>query len=191
MATGPRYRVKLRRRREGKTNYYARREMLKSGMIRAVVRRSTKHMRVQFIRAEPNGDITLADASSYKLEEFGWKLNGANIPAAYLTGYLAGKKALAAGVEEAILDLGLQSNSVGSRIYAALKGIVDAGVEVPTSESIFPEEEIIKGEHIRNAAESYGDDVKKVFATYNKAKVKAEKLPDLVDKVVSTIDGKF
>jgi len=167
MATGPRYRVKLRRRREGKTNYYKRRELLKSGMTRLVIRRSTKHMRVQFIVAQPNGDKTLAD-------------------------YLGGKKALAAGVEEAILDLGLQSNTQGSRIYAALQGVIDAGVEIPVGEDIFPTEETIKGEHIIAAAESYDKaDFKKVFATYSKNKVSADKIPSMVDKVVKSIDGKF
>jgi large subunit ribosomal protein L18 len=149
-------------------------------------------MRVQFVNAKPNGDVTVADASSYGLGEYGWDLNGQNIPASYLTGYLAGKKALANGIDEAILDLGLQSNTNGSRIYAALKGVIDAGVEVPSSEDILPEEETVKGEHIKNAAESYEDDeFKQVFATYAEKKVNAADLPDLVDKVVSTIDGKF
>jgi len=192
MASGPRYRVKLRRRREGKTNYYKRRELLKSGKLRLVIRRSTKHMRVQVIKAMPDGDITLADASSYNLKNYGWKLNGTNLPAAYLTGYLAGKKAVAEGIEEAILDLGLQSNSQGSRIYAALKGVIDAGIEVPAGEEIFPEESVIKGEHIQHAANSYDDDeFKETFATYQEESVSADAIPDLVDKVISSIDGKF
>ena len=192
MATGPRYRVKLRRRREGKTNYYKRRDMLKSGAIRVVIRRSSKNMRVQFVKALPNGDVTQADAISNSLGEFGWAITGGNVPAAYLTGYLAGKKALAAGIDYAILDLGLQSNTRGSRIYAALKGVIDAGVEVPASEEIFPEESALKGEHIAHIADSYDkNELKKVFASYNKNKVKTDELPKVVDKVVSTIDKKF
>ncbi|MDH5403652.1 MAG: 50S ribosomal protein L18, partial [Candidatus Heimdallarchaeota archaeon] len=123
MAKGPRYRVPLKRRAEGKTSYYQRRELLKSGMIRLVIRRSTKNMRVQFIDALPNGDIVKTSSDSMQLKNFGWNLTGGNIPAAYLTGYLAGKKAKGAGIENAILDLGLQTNSYGGRIYAALKGV--------------------------------------------------------------------
>jgi len=169
MADGPRYRVKLRRRREGKTNYYARREMLKSTKTRLVIRRSTKHMRVQFVNALPDGDITLVDTSSYGLKNFGWKLNGNNIPSAYLTGYLAGKRAKDMGINDAILDIGLQSNTRGSRIYSGLKGVLDAGVSIPTGDDIFPEEDIIKGDHIKNAAESYSkSELKKLFSTYTK-----------------------
>ena len=167
MATGPRYRVKLRRRREGKTDYYLRRELLKSGRHRLVIRRSTKHMRVQFVKAMPDGDQTLIDATSYKLSDFGWKNKGGNLPASYLTGYLAGKMALAEGIEDGILDLGLQSNTKRSRIYAALKGVIDAGVSIPASDSIFPEEEAINGEFAEGVD---GGQVK---------------------KVVSSIDGKF
>ena len=192
MADGPRYRVKLRRRREGKTNYYARREMLKSSKTRLVIRRSTKHMRVQFVNALPDGDITLVDASSYGLKNFGWKLNGNNIPSAYLTGYLAGKRAKDMGINDAILDIGLQSNTRGSRIYSGLKGVLDAGVSIPTGNDIFPEEDIIKGDHIKNAAESYSkSELKKLFSTYAKNKIDATKIAGVVDKAIKSIDLNF
>jgi large subunit ribosomal protein L18 len=152
-------------------------------------------MRVQFIEAKPNGDFTLSDSSSYNLSNYGWKLSGANIPAAYLTGYLAGKKAIKAGIEDAILDLGLQSNTRGSRIYATLKGIIDAGVDVPASEDIFPEEDVLKGSHIEIAGNSIKeedeDKFKKTFSKYTTNKVKIDGIPKLVDKVKKEIDGKF
>ncbi len=44
--------------------------MLKSSKTRLVIRRSTKHMRVQFVNALPDGDITLVDTSSYGLKKF-------------------------------------------------------------------------------------------------------------------------
>ena len=192
MADGPRYRVKLRRRREGKTNYYARREMLKSSKTRLVIRRSTKHMRVQFVNALPDGDITLVDTSSYGLKNFGWKLNGNNIPSAYLTGYLAGKRAKDMGINDAILDIGLQSNTRGSRIYSGLKGVLDAGVSIPTGDDIFPEEDIIRGDHIKNAAESYSkSELKKLFSTYAKNKIDATKIAGVVDKAIKSIDLNF
>ena len=192
MADGPRYRVKLRRRREGKTNYYARREMLKSSKTRLVIRKSTKHMRVQFVNALPDGDITLVDTSSYGLKNFGWKLNGNNIPSAYLTGYLAGKRAKDMGINDAILDIGLQSNTRGSRIYSGLKGVLDAGVSIPTGDDIFPEEDIIKGDHIKNAAESYSkSELKKLFSTYAKNKIDATKIAGVVDKAIKSIDLNF
>lgn len=192
MAHGPIYRVALRRRRQGKTNYYRRRELLKSEDMRVIVRRSTKNMRVQLIEAKPDGDITRVYASSLQLKKFGWTVSGGNIPAAYLTGYLAGKMALKAGIESAILDLGLQRNSIGSRIYAALKGVIDAGVEVPANDKIFPPEDVLKGSHIKtisaNVKETDKDDFKQRFAKYQKSKVDPEKLEKLVNSTMEAID---
>ncbi|MHA2090460.1 MAG: 50S ribosomal protein L18 [Candidatus Kariarchaeaceae archaeon] len=193
MARGPIYRVKLRRRRSGKTDYYQRRELLKSGGIRLVIRRSTKHMRVHFVEAQPNGDITLTAGSSTELPQFNWNLSGGNIPAAYLTGYLTGKRAIKQGIEEAILDIGLQRNTHGSRIYAALKGVIDAGILVPTNDKIFPTEDVIKGSHIKTISEYLKKEdskvFKKKFARYDKAKVKPNDIGKLVDKTKTAIDG--
>jgi large subunit ribosomal protein L18 len=41
------------------------------------------------------------------------------------------------------LDIGLHVPSKGTRVFAALKGVVDAGVEVPYSEDIVPDDERI------------------------------------------------
>jgi large subunit ribosomal protein L18 len=65
-----------------------------------------------------------------------------------LTGLLAGKRARDKKVKEVVLDLGLQTSTKGSRIYAALKGVLDAGIKVPHSEKILPDEDRIKGVHI-------------------------------------------
>jgi large subunit ribosomal protein L18 len=101
------------------------------------------------IRAEIAGDKVLVSADSGELaRRFGWLGNRSNLPAAYLTGLLCGYKALASGVKEAVLDIGLQSPTKGSRVFAALKGVIDAGVLVPHDEEILPSEERIQGLHI-------------------------------------------
>ena len=69
-----------------------------------------------------------------------------NIPAAYLTGYLAGKKALGKGAKNAILYSGTRKYT--QRMAAALKGVVDSGLEIPADPETFPPEERIKGEHL-------------------------------------------
>jgi large subunit ribosomal protein L18 len=79
---------------------------------------------------------------------YGWLNNCGNIPSAYLTGLLCGLKAMANGVEEAFLDIGLHVPSKGTRVFAALKGVIDAGVEVPYSEDILPDDDRISGKHI-------------------------------------------
>ncbi|MCD6461185.1 MAG: 50S ribosomal protein L18 [Thermoplasmata archaeon] len=148
MATGPRYRVPFRRRREGKTDYRRRRALLKSRMPRAVVRKSSRHIRVQFVEFRPTGDRILSTTTSLHLRKMGWNRIGANVPGAYLTGYLAGKRALAAGIKEAVLDIGLAHPHPGGKLFSALKGMVDAGVEIPHSEDVLPDEERITGKHI-------------------------------------------
>ncbi len=151
------YEVAFRRRRQKKTDYSQRRELLKSGKPRAVVRTSNQHTRVHTSRFNRDGDENTSQTVSKELEEYGWEGNTGNLPAAYLTGYLAGKRS---GTEEAILDKGLRKIKPGSRIFAAVKGLRDAGVEVPVGEEMLPEESRIRGEHIE---EMHGSDTTENF----------------------------
>lgn len=148
MAHGPRYRVARRRRREGKTDYRRRIGLLKSRQPRAVIRRSLRNFRIQFVEFDPKGDRIIAAAEGVELGKYGWKGSFSNTPAAYLTGYLAGKRAVKAGVERAVLDIGLQTPAKGSRIFASLKGLLDAGIDIPHGEEVLPSEERIRGDHI-------------------------------------------
>jgi len=152
--------IKFKRRMERKTNYRKRLALIKSGKARLVIRKSLSNISVQLINFNPNGDQTVASAVSTELKKFGWTKTG-NIPAAYLTGLLAGKKAKEKNVKEAVLDLGIQTSTKGSRIYAALKGVLDAGVNVPHSKDILPSEDRINGKHISEEIAKQFDEVKK------------------------------
>ena len=149
MATGPRYKVPFRRRREGKTNYHVRYKLILSKKPRVVVRKSNASTTLQLVMAEQTGDKTLLTVNSRQLQDFGYTFSKSNLPAAYLTGLLFGKKMLALGISEGIADIGLHASTKGNRIYAAVKGVVDAGVDVPHSPEIFPAEERISGKHIK------------------------------------------
>ncbi|MFX0141328.1 MAG: 50S ribosomal protein L18, partial [Candidatus Hodarchaeota archaeon] len=154
MANGPRYHVKFRRRREGKTDYYYRRRLLMSEIPRLVVRKSLRHLIVQLIEAKLGGDKVLISAHSKELiKNFGWQFGCGSIPAAYLTGLLAGYKVIKSGIDKTILDIGIYRPINKSRLFAALKGALDAGLEIPHSEDILPDEEHIKGSHILKYAE--------------------------------------
>ena len=185
MARGPRYRVPYRRRREGKTNYRKRLKLLLSRKPRLVVRITNRRVIAQVVEYHPDGDRTLVYADSKELEKFGWKGDLNNTPAAYLTGLLVGKKAKDAGIEEAILDIGLRTPSRGARVFAVLKGAVDAGLEVPHSEEILPDESRIRGEHIA----AYYEQNPERFAEYEKRGLKPSDLPAHVDEVKSKIMG--
>ncbi|MEK6986314.1 MAG: 50S ribosomal protein L18 [Candidatus Thermoplasmatota archaeon] len=146
MAVGPRTRVPFRRRREGRTDYRKRLALLKSGETRVVVRRTATNIIVQFVEWANEGDAIQATAVAQELKKLGWEGSSKNTPAAYLTGLLAGKRAAAAGVESAVLDIGRHVPSKGSRVFAALKGIKDAGIEVAAGDDdIYPSEERITG----------------------------------------------
>jgi large subunit ribosomal protein L18 len=148
MATGPRYHVKSRRRRQGKTDYRMRKKLITSGIPRAVVRCTSKNTIVQFIGFNPRGDEVLATGTTMELEGFGWKHATGNIPSAYLAGYMAGKRASKGGIGSAVLDIGLKSPKRGTKVFAALKGMLDAGVEIAHGDGILPSEERVSGTHI-------------------------------------------
>ncbi|MDR2700422.1 MAG: 50S ribosomal protein L18 [Nitrososphaerota archaeon] len=194
MAKNANYRVQLRRRREGKTDYQARKGMVISRKLRLVTRGSLKNATVQIVKAKPEGDFVLVAASSKELsKQFGWKAPTGNIPAAYLTGLLCGLKAKQKGVKEAILDAGLVSPTKGARIFAMLNGVVDAGVDVPHSEEKLVKERI-KGEQVAKYAKKLGvgsEEYNKKFAAYLKAGVAPEKLPEHFTKTKTDIIASF
>ena len=163
MSSGPRYRIKPRRRREGKTDYRKRLALLKSGETRIVVRRSLKQIRVQFIDYSEKGDKIVASAMGSDLKsQYQWNHATSNTSAAYLTGLLAGKRAKEAGITQGVLDIGRQVPVKGSKIFAALKGVLDAGVQCYVSEEELPDEKRINGEHIDK---KIATDVKKLKAS--------------------------
>lgn len=150
----------FRRRREGKTDYRKRLALLKSGKTRVVVRKSNKNLMVQFADYHPEGDKIITSATATALKKYGWGYSLSNVPSAYLTGLLAGKKALKKGINEGILDIGLYSPRKGSRIFAALKGVVDAGIDIPYGEEILPSEERIYGKHINDRIAEKVEEIK-------------------------------
>jgi large subunit ribosomal protein L18 len=194
MATGPKYRVAFRRRREGKTNYHLRLKLIKSGSLRLVVRNSPTQVIVSSNEAKIEGDKCLAYACSQQLvKNFGWNYNTGNLPAAYLTGYLAGLKAKKANIEKAILDIGIPIHE--NRIWATLKGVLDAGIEIPHGD-VFNEnlESRITGEHIKQFAEYLKENdeakYKKQFSAYIKNKADPTKIVDAFEKVKKEIEKK-
>jgi len=149
MSQGPRYRIQLRRRREGITDYRHRLALLKSGEHRIVVRRSLKNIRVQFIAYSEQGDKIITSAMGSDLvKQYKWNHSLSSTPAAYLTGLLAGSKAKKAGISSGVLDIGRQVPVKGSKVFATLQGILDAGIDCPHGEDMIPGEDRLLGKHI-------------------------------------------
>ena len=141
----------LRRSREEKTNYGRRRNLLMGRRDFVTVQISNENTLVQIHKPEIAGDKVLSSAHSRSLLKQGWKGSRKSIPAAYLTGYLAVRKALAQGVKSGVLYVGTRRYT--QRIAAALKGVIDAGLEVPADEETFPSEDRIAGKHLKVANE--------------------------------------
>lgn len=194
MARGSSYRVPLRRRREGKTDYQARKALVLPGKPRLVSRSSGRNIIVQIVVAKPHGDEVLASAHSRELKrDYAWKASTSNVPAAYLTGLLCGLKAKSKGVEAAVLDIGLVAPAKGAKVFAALGGVVNAGVNIPHDEEKLIEERT-KGEHIAAYAKSLSGDSEVYSARFSKylaRKLAPEKLPEHFAKVKADIIGSF
>ena len=192
---GPRYRVSMRRRREGKTNYHARLKLVLSGKLRLVVRASNNSLVVQVIDASLKGDKILVSAHSSQLDKFGWKYNPGNVPSAYLVGYLCCMRAKTKRVKECILDVGILVHK--HRVFAAFKGFMDAGIEVPHGDSVFKNLDLdsrINGTHIKNYAELIKKKSKKKyekeFSAYLKNGVDPIKITENFDKIKDSITKK-
>eukprot|EP00727_Mastigamoeba_balamuthi_P014798 m51a1_g9944 putative 60S ribosomal protein L18 (300) ;mRNA; r:15729-17002 len=135
-----------------------------SPKYRFVVRFTNRDIVCQIAYAKIDGDHILAAAYSHELTRFGVKLGLTNYAAAYATGLLLARRVLKKlnldskyegvkkvngedyNVEElddgprpfkALLDVGLVRTSTGARVFAALKGMCDGGVNVPHSETRF------------------------------------------------------
>jgi len=166
-----RFQVKYRRRREGKTDYYARKRLVtqdknkyNSPKYRLVVRFTNKDIITQIVYAKITGDFVLAAAYSHELPHYGMPVGLTNYAAAYATGLLLARRLLTKlkladkykgnldvngadyNVEAlqdgpkpfyALLDVGLKRTTTGSKLFAALKGATDGGIEVPHSETRF------------------------------------------------------
>lgn len=167
-----RYQVQFRRRREGKTDYYARERLVRqdknkynSPKYRFVVRFTNRDCVCQVVYSKISGDVVICAAYSHELPRYGVKLGLTNYAAAYCTGLLCARRLLNkygladkyTGTTDvtgdyfeneplddgprpfrAFLDVGLNRTTTGSRVFGALKGAVDGGLDIPHSEKRFP-----------------------------------------------------
>lgn len=166
-----RYQVKFKRRRQGKTDYYARKRLTvqdrnkyNTPKYRLIVRFTNRDVVCQIAYSRLEGDVVVTSAYSHELPRYGVKTGLTNYAAAYCTGLLLARRHLKKlkmdgtykGLEEAtgedynvekqegnpapfkcVLDVGLQRTTTGAKIFAAMKGVVDGGIDVPHSETRF------------------------------------------------------
>lgn len=151
------YRARLRLCTQDKNKY-------NTPKYRFVVRFTNSNVICQIAYATIAGDVVVAQAQSKELTKYGIKFGFTNYAAAYATGLLLARRVLTKfnladaykgqeepngedfTVEEAedgprpftcLLDTGLKRTSTGSKVFAALKGGLDGGLDIPHSEKRF------------------------------------------------------
>ena len=189
----PGYVPLLRRRREGVTDYRARRRAITSQRPMLVVRVSNKNVSAQFVKPAVKGDVVLSASHSKELAKAGWRGSPKSVPACYLLGLMAGKKALAAGVKEAVAYNGIVPFIRGARIAALLKGVADAGVTVPVGEEALPDEERVSGKQIADYAAKLSAEDKeaysRIFGRLVKGGFSPQDYPAEFEKLKAAITG--
>ena len=143
-----------RRRKEFKTDYGKRIKLLKSEKPRIVFRKTNRYLIVQYVVSDEAKDKVVFGLTSKELLKYSWPKSAIgglkSLTASYLTGYLAGKKILKEKLEQPIIDLGMIRVLHKTKVYSFIKGLIDAGLKISCKEKVFPEENRIKGEHMKN-----------------------------------------
>jgi len=182
--------TQFRRRADGKTNYRKRESMVKSSIPRLVVRKSNNIVIAQIVQFDPTGDRTLVHVNSNMLGQFGWKAGKKSLPAAYLTGLLAGVRAKKKKIDKAILDIGFATPVHGCSWAAAAKGAIDAGIAINVGKEALPSEDRMQGRHIEQFAKKLGDKAaKERFSAVSKAGVDMQNLTGLFASAKQKILG--
>jgi large subunit ribosomal protein L5e len=233
-----RFQVKFRRRREGKTDYFARKRLVvqdknkyNTPKYRMIVRSSNKDICCQIAYARLEGDRILAAAYSHELPRYGVKVGLTNYAAAYCTGLLLARRVLKSlnldgvyegntdvngehymvednddgpGAFRACLDVGLARTSTGAKVFGAMKGAVDGGLDIPHNTKRFPgydkeadefnadtHRSHIFGIHVSDYMKSLMDEdedaFKRQFSRFIKNGVTADGIEDMYQKAHAAI----
>ena len=218
------YRARLRLCTQDKNKY-------NTPKYRFIVRFTNRDIVCQIAYATLAGDVVVCSAYAHELPRYGLNAGLTNYGAAYATGLLLARRTLnkfgldklyEGNTEEigedynveaadegprpfrALLDTGLKRTSTGSKVFAALKGAVDGGLDVPHNEKRFVGydrdakefdaetlHKYIFGGHIAEYMEEMQEeDPEKYqvhFAEYLKNGIEAEDLEDLYTSVHEAI----
>eukprot|EP00899_Mesostigma_viride_P008826 jgi/Mesvir1/17945/Mv12994-RA.2 len=200
------YRARLRLVSQDKNKYGTHK-------YRMIVRFTNKDIICQIAYATIAGDVVVSAAYAHELERYGLKVGLTNYAAAYCTGLLLARRTLQKfgldsiyegntedatlgedyNVEEvegekrpfmALLDVGLVRTTTGNRVFGAMKGAIDGGLDIPHGEKRFPgynKEGGLDADVHRNYI--FGQHV----ADYLKEGLDADSLEDMYKKVHAAI----
>ena len=146
--------VDKRRRREGKTDYGNRIQLLKGETPRITFRKTNKYIVAQYITSKAAQDKIEVGITSKNLKNYGWpkEFEGSlkSITASYLTGFLLGKEIEKKKLKTPIVDLGMTRIIAKNKAFAFLKGVIDAGIKIQCPKESFPEDDRISGKNLKS-----------------------------------------
>ncbi|XP_062207757.1 large ribosomal subunit protein uL18y-like [Phragmites australis] len=217
------YRARIRLINQDKNKY-------NTPKYRFVVRFTNKDITAQIISATITGDMVLAAAYSHELPRYGLEVGLTNYAAAYCTGLLLARRVLklrdldqeyegnveATGEDfsvepaderrpfRALLDVGLIRTTTGNRVFGALKGALDGGLDIPHGEKRFAgfkkdekqldaeiHRKYIYGGHVadymRTLADEEPEKYQSHFSEYIKKGIEADDMEALYKKVHAAI----
>jgi len=184
------YTIRYRRKLEKKTNYIKRIKYLSSRKPRVVIRTHLNSILLQLVTFDTKQDRISLSTHSTELKKFGWPYHRGNLPSAYLTGYLFGRKLLKLNIGNVVIDFGIFSPIKKSRSYAALKGLIDAGINTNhKNEGIFPEESRLIGTDIQNYFNKLNTIESNQFLSYKKKNLDLNKIT-IVHKEIKNLISK-
>ncbi|KAH8489739.1 hypothetical protein Peur_021590 [Populus x canadensis] len=217
------YRARIRLINQDKNKY-------NTPKYRFVMRFTNKDVTAQIIHASMAGDIVVAAAYSHELPRYGLEVGLTNYAAAYCTGLLLARRVLkklemdeeyegnveATGEDysvepadsrrpfRALLDVGLVRTTTGNRVFGALKGALDGGLDIPHSDKRFAgfnkdgkqldaevHRKYIYGGHVaaymRNLMEDEPEKYQSHFSEYIKRGIEPDNMEELYKKVHAAI----
>ncbi|KAM7521934.1 hypothetical protein LguiA_011836 [Lonicera macranthoides] len=217
------YRARIRLINQDKNKY-------NTPKYRFVVRFTNKDIVAQILSASIAGDMVLAAAYAHELPHYGLEVGLTNYAAAYCTGLLLARRVLkmlemddeyqgnveATGEDfsvepaesrrpfRALLDVGLIRTTTGNRVFGALKGALDGGLDVPHSDKRFAgfdkesknldaevHRKYVYGGHVaaymRSLIEDEPEKYQTHFSEYIKKGIEADEIEELYKKVHAAI----
>ncbi|XAR71061.1 hypothetical protein NMG60_11028149 [Bertholletia excelsa] len=217
------YRARIRLINQDKNKY-------NTPKYRFVVRFTNKDIIAQIVSASIAGDMVLASAYAHELPCYGLEVGLTNYAAAYCTGLLLARRVLrmlemdaeyegnveATGEDfsvepaesrrpfRALLDVGLIRTTTGNRVFGALKGALDGGLDIPHSDKRFAgfskdskqldaevHRKYIYGGHVASYMQTLMEDepekYQSHFSEYIKKGIEADGIEEMYKKVHAAI----
>jgi len=205
-----RFQTKYRRRREGKTDYYARKRLVNQDKNkyntpkhRLVVRITNRDVIAQIVYSKLDGDIVRASAYAHELPSFGFKVGLTNYASCYSVGLLLARRMLKSlkldeaykGVEEVTAEMyEVEANDEGPRPFRCF---LDIGLQrASTGARIFG---VLKGAvdgglavpHSEKRFPGYDNDAKEYDAEFHESMIFATHVSDYMEHLVEQDEDRY